>query len=156
MLLLWATAPVLGSQARKPGQKGKLPLVGPSQLLQNELRCARITHWAAPTVREHRPTLGPTAWELHTYVLSVSCTHCSGNCTWITSYEINHCHSPPNRIASLLTQAMSTKIPFLTGSENSDSKSSQDKAQSQSTRHMSSYWSYWIQTSNVWSPPPIT
>lgn len=69
LLLLWATAPVLGSQARKPSQKGKLPLVGPSQLLQNELWCARITYWAAPRVREHRPTLGPTAWELHMCVL---------------------------------------------------------------------------------------
>lgn len=52
---------------------------------------------------------------------------------FILIHEINLCHSPPNRTASLLTQAMSKKISFLTGSENSDSNSSQDKSQPQST-----------------------
>lgn len=71
LLLFGATAPMLGSHARRLCQKGKLLLLGPDCLLQNKLKCLCITHWALLRARERSPALGPPARELQIYVLTL-------------------------------------------------------------------------------------
>lgn len=163
LLLLWATAPVLGSQARKPSQKGKLPLAGPSQLLQNELSCARITYWAAPSQRaqsypgthsrraSHVGTLFPVQrlWIALGIVLGL---------LHINIWNKPLPFSSSQDCFTSNTRQWVRKISLLTGSDKK--KSSRDKTQSQSTLEHEQLLEptslALIQNSNMWYPPPLT
>lgn len=78
---------------------------------------------------------------------------------FILIYEINLCRSPPNRIASLLTQATIKNLIPHWSQKTVKKKSRQDKTQFQSTLAHEQPLEpslALIQTCNMWYPPPIT